>query len=798
MAPTSRTTADHGEPTLLMHPGPHRPAFVSFIALIASLLSCFSLTASYSNARAFRDLPTALTNIATQMSTTSSAAGLALFAVVFVIELLGWCLFMGTGRSAAISAAPIDAPASGNPTNRITSNFLRVPLPQPSRAIRTWAMTTGLAFALSLTIPAHYDAGRHAPPQATPTLPYVAPQYRTIWFHLFMLLRYAGFALLAIAAMTLLLTWATNAMARSAATTHAPVNPASPAGTANPAHPDTTDPAGTTGPSVAQIARNASSIPPRHHVLPGLFQRLSARNIAVTTALIAVCWLPWMILLWPVNIAADTIAQIMWVRSGYVWDPSSRAVDLGSTMNDQHPWLDTVIYGFFDRLGLTMGSERWGLYLLAALQTLAIAAALAVVLTYLGGVLRVPWQYCTAALAFVGLTPLFGRTAMAIVKDTTSMPFFLLLMVLMIEYVRRVRAGKRLGPWLIVGIVVLAVVCAETRKIAMEIIAASFIVFAVALRGRRLLSLSLAVTPVVLVSVITAIVFPLLHVAPGGRQEMISIPLQQTLYVVAKYDGYPSGMKPGDADGTTTTDAGAGPLLSSADRATVDAVNVCTTSQLRRYLLIEPQRNREIGSADTIKDRCYNRNATSGDAARFLLLWARLGVTHIGDYLHAVPWLRDPFTMSSYYDEGWYVRWGWESEHPQRVILPEYRSTDQGAQKSLPQRYGAAIYKTLAHMPGVSFLMSEATYVVFVPLTALALCCLAGAARRRNLVLFTPWALTILTLMLLPGHQTRYTWTLAFGAVIIAAIPLMRLDDVMPPHSTTQRNNTTQRNDDTA
>lgn len=709
----------------------------------------------------FRDLPTALTNIATQMGTTGSAAGLTLFAAVFVIEFLGWGLFMGAGKSAgddgtsidasSLSIAPSDSATTESPTRRIAPLAylpLRIPFPKPSRTTRAWATATGLAFALSLTIPAHYDAGRHAPPQATPTLPYVAPQYRTIWFHLFMLLRYAGFALLAIAAMTLLLAWATNAIGRMR-NNNGQYIPTS----ANPPQPSRL-----------------------RTFFPTLFQRLSIRNATITTGLIIVCWLPWMILLWPVNIAADTIAQIMWVRSGYVWDPSSRAVDLGSTMNDQHPWLDTVIYGFFDQLGLTMGSERWGLYLLAVLQTLAIAAALAVTLTYLGGVMRVPWQYCTAALAFVGLTPCFGRTAMAIVKDTTSMPFFLLLMVLMIEYVRRVRAGKRLGPWLIVGIVVLAVVCAETRKIAMEIIAASFLVFAVALRGRRLVSLSLAVIPVALVSVITAIVFPLLHVAPGGRQEMISIPLQQTLYVVAKYDGYPSGMQPADGNNNDTENTDTSSLLSADDRAVVDAVNVCTTSQLRRYLLIEPHRNREIGSADTIKDRCYDRNATTGDAARFLLLWARLGVTHVGDYLHAVPWLRDPFTMSSYYDEGWYVRWGWESEHPQRVILPEYHSTDRGAQKSLPQRYGAAIYKALAHMPGVSFLMSEATYVVFVPLTALALCCLAGADRQRNLVLLAPWVLTILTLMLLPGHQTRYTWTLAFGAVIVAAIPLMRLD----------------------
>ncbi|KAA8831175.1 hypothetical protein EMO89_03785 [Bifidobacterium tissieri] len=737
----SATTATGHTPFRI--PVPIPPARVVLPVLAASAISCFALTASYTDTKAFHDFPSALTDIATTMSATGSAAGLALLVAVFVIELAGWQAFAKTAR------------------------------------IREWAVGTGLVFALSLTIPAHYDGGRHAPPQATPTLPYVAPQYRTIWFHLFMALRYAGFALLAITAMAILLSWATRVMTRTAQERTAQERTAQEQ-TAQDSTQAITMPesTGITMPdsiTMVESAESAKSASLAATFLPRLFHTFSARNVAILFGMITVCWLPWMILLWPVNIAADTIAQIMWVRSGYVWDPSSRAVDLGSTMNDQHPWLDTVIYGFFDRLGLAMGSEQWGLYLLAVLQTLAIIAALAVVLSYLGGVMRVPWQYCAGALAFVGLTPCFGRTSMAIVKDTTSMPFFLLLMVLMIEYVRRIVAGERLGPWLIVGIVVLAVICAETRKIAMEIIAASFLVFAVALRGRRLISLSLAVIPVVLVSVITAIMFPLLHVAPGGRQEMISIPLQQTLYVVAKYDGYAPGMHPTDSTTDSTDGGSTKPLLSDDDRAVVDSVNMCTTSQLRRYLLIEPYRAHEIGSADTIKDLCYDHTATTADTARFLMLWARLGVTHIGDYLHAVPWLRDPFTMSSYYDEGWYVRWGWESENPQRFILPEYHSDDEGAEKSIPQQYGAAIYKTLAHMPGVSFLMSEATYAVFVPLTALALCCLAGAERRRNLVLFTPWALTILTLLLLPGHQTRYTWTLAFGAAIIAAIPLMRL-----------------------
>ena len=117
------------------------------------------------------------------------------------------------------------------------------------------------------------------------------------------------------------------------------------------------------------------------------------------------------------------------------------------------------------------------------------------------------------------------------------------------------------------------------------------------------------------------------------------------------------------------------------------------------------------------------------------------------------------------------MRWGWE-EKGSNMIMPEYASTWTSAEVSTPQKVGQFIYELWKNIPGVSLLLKENLYTVWVPLFVIALCCCLR--RGRNVAYAVPWLLTICSLMLLPGHQTRYTWTLAFGVALIAAIPLIR------------------------
>ena len=465
--------------------------------------------------------------------------------------------------------------------------------------------------------------------------------------------------------------------------------------------------------------------------LRNIFVQLNVRHWAVVTAFMLVLWIPWMIMVAPVNIAADTVAQLVWARGDHVaWDPSSRLDLPGYTMSDQHPWADTLIYGTFDKFGLMIGHEAVGLYLLALLQVVCTAGALSLLVCYMGAWHGVPWQVCSVGTVVYALVPCFGRLPMSVVKDSTFMPFFIAWLVLFVELLRRIRHGERIHPMLVAGLVTISVCCVLTKKTALYVIAISMIVALVVFRKRFVTLISLLLM-LGLFSGINSVAAEL-RIAPAGTQESIAITLQQTAYNLLQH----------------------GSEISDSDRAVIDAVYVCSEDQTRELFTKD--------GSDPIKDHCFNRDATTRDVLQYLLVWAKQGLMHPNTYVSAVPWLRNPLSMNTVYDEGFYVRWGWEDKGGSE-ILP------QAPEKSKQQKVGEKVYYALASMPVVGLLMTENWYVVWMPVLAVAACVVLQ--RRRNLWYATPLFLSMLTLLLSPAYQTRYSWSLLFGFFLLLALP---------------------------
>ena len=651
-------------------------------ALISALLAAFAFMAGYSNETVFATGTTTICDVASYLGVYGKGAGAALVALSFVIEILGLSVFMKVNRRQKI-----------------------------------WSAAVALLLALTLAIPIYNSSHSQATLDSAATPPYVSEQYRTKWFWIYSLMRYVGFAAFLLPVMAIVLTWAVNKLT----TSHKTDDSLSEHTVENP--------------------QNRVTV-----FLHWLYSRLHIGHAAIIGAIVFTLWLPWCISLWPANIAADTVAQLVWARTGQAWDPSSRMDLIGYALSDHHPWFDTLIYGFFDKLGLAMGSEAWGLWLLALIQTMSMAFVFGVVFNYLCAVFKLSWKFGAFFTLFTALVPVYGRLTAVVVKDMTALPFFLLFVVLFIEYVRRIRNRIHLSPWLLAGLVVVSVLCCLTRKINLEIIVIAFLLLAVVLR-RRLVSALLGIVIAVIMSIIPNIVYPALHIAPGGVQEMLAIPLQQSAMTLVKY----------------------GDKMSVQDREAIEAVFTCPTEDLSNLLNMATEDGREVVNADGIKDRCFDRTATKGELVRYLLVWLKQAFQHPKTYLNAVAWLRNPFLIGSVYDEGWYVRGGWP-EKGGNMILPQY---DEG-ERSKPQYYGSTFYTLASQMPGVSFLMTEGLYVSWVPLMTIALCCLTR--RYRNLTYMIPWLLSIGTLLMLPAPQTRYTWTLLFGTALIVAIPAIRDD----------------------
>ena len=475
--------------------------------------------------------------------------------------------------------------------------------------------------------------------------------------------------------------------------------------------------------------------------IKSVYCAFNIKSAAVIAFVILLCWIPWIVMMYPANIGPDTVAQLVWMRTGHAWDPSTRLDLSGYALSDQHPWFDSLIYGAFDKFGLWMGNEQLGLFLLSLFHALFLSFSFGVVLVYLSARVEVPVNLSIGLTVFVALVPVYGRLSMSVVKDLTFMPFYLLWLVMYIEYIRRTIGRIKVSSRFCCAFIILSILCMLTRKIAFYILLFCFLSLLIFVK-RKIVALLFMATIIAVQVLVPKIVFPILHVESAGTQEVIAIPLQQSAGILIEHEDE----------------------LSTNDKRQMLSVFSCSIGQMRRGISLD--------SADWIKDNCYNHESSKKDLAVFLKTWVKQSSRHARTCWRYTSWLSQPFYMNAnrFYDEGFFVHWGWEDRGGSE-ILSRYRPLEQ----SDNQKIGKAIYTTLEQLPVVGLLMSEATYVLWIPVISLCLCIVLK--RKTNVLVFIPFLMNMGTLIVSPAAQLRYSWSLLFGAVILIAMPFMRLKD---------------------
>ena len=472
-------------------------------------------------------------------------------------------------------------------------------------------------------------------------------------------------------------------------------------------------------------------------------------NVAALTVVILLAWLPVVALMYPFHIGPDTIAQLLWWEGYPVFDPSSREFIPGATMSDHHPVFDTVIYGAFYDAGKALGNPAWGMTALCWLQTIAMAAVFAYGCCWMRK-RGVPAALCFLALAFWSLNPTFPMLLEEVVKDITSMPFFVLWFFGFVDLVLivRDRAPVSLPRALLMG--ALTLLCSLTRKTLLYITVPSLaIVFVYALvkakkkpkEGGKMAPAARSVlvriaamggvTVLVMMVVLPKIVFPALGIISGGVQETIAVPIQQISRVVTV----------------------AGDDLSSDDREAISAV--LPYEELPS--LYDP------AIADPVKDS-WNRDATTGDAVRFLATWAELGFKYPGEYLKAAQYLYDYLFVGSYGNDIPVVWWGWE-DRGGADLFPGYA----GSVRTDGQEVLDHAVREVAWQGSLfgKYFFDIAVYALWAPLFSLLYC-----LRRNPLgaAMLLPVALSFAILFLVPASQPRYAFNFVFLCPAILGI----------------------------
>lgn len=352
----------------------------------------------------------------------------------------------------------------------------------------------------------------------------------------------------------------------------------------------------------ALLRRAHTAKPP---ALRGLNLAFTPRSVARATGVIVLLWLPWIAFAFPCYADWDSVWQLFQFATPAPVSYQPMGIDqvYNAQFIDHKPVFTTLVYGLFWRLGTLLGSQQLGFWLYATLLCLATAAALAAGCCY-GEKLGVPAPIRLACLLFVALMPAIPRNAVTLQNDMLFAPCFAVYFLCYVEFFRaRVQERALPARGYLVALALACALCVLTKKAGGWLMLLSAVSLICACSGQRVRTALTALAPWAVCAVLVpALVYPACGVVPGGKQEMLSLPLQQVATVYAE--------RPDD--------------LSAQERASIEAV----------LPVREAAEDLNPTLADPVKKR-FIQTATTGEIGAFLATWAALGARHPVIYTEA-------------------------------------------------------------------------------------------------------------------------------------------------------------------
>ena len=339
-------------------------------------------------------------------------------------------------------------------------------------------------------------------------------------------------------------------------------------------------------------------------------ERTSFLRVFLTIGgIFVLCWLPYMILMFPGSMNADTRDQVAQITGTSRFCFTARMIQQNTTgflWNNNHPVLFTWILQCFVRLGGALGSYSWGFELYAVLQSLGFSAAIAYLLTKLRSY-GFSQRLIGSFVIFFALNPLFPLWGMTIMKDV---PFAIALIFVTVWLYEMLSGRKETGikECMLFGGALLIQMLFRNNGFFMAVLAVPFL--AILLWKEKKKMLRLVGTFVLSIAVfkvgIGGILFPALGIGGGSSGEMFSIPFQQTARYIQEY-----------RDEVTKEE----------ENAILRVLNTGGTLE-EIAVLYEPYR------ADQVKAK-YNSAASGTDLKNYAIVWLKQFLKHPDVYVEA-------------------------------------------------------------------------------------------------------------------------------------------------------------------
>lgn len=333
----------------------------------------------------------------------------------------------------------------------------------------------------------------------------------------------------------------------------------------------------------------------------------------ISAGLFFIAFLPYFLIFYPGTSNEDTTLQIMQyfnVKS-YIHDMTPLRGDEVQYTN-HHPYIETLIFGGFAKLGLVLGDIRRGVALYIFLHMICTCLVFALGICYL---LRagVTLRRTVLVQGIVMILPIFPMYSICMIKDTIYSAFFFIMTLMIAEMVRtnfKVLKDMRF----LVAFSVNAFLFMMSKVYGKHVLICTVAVIVVVLlvRARKLSSsgslsgtarlLITTLIPLIIFRLYISVLLPALGVAPGGIQEALSVPFQQTARYVTEY----------------------GDEVTKKEKKAISAV--------LPYKKLAKLYNPEL--SDPVKNK-YNQDATKEDLKAYFKVWYKMGKKQPLCYLEA-------------------------------------------------------------------------------------------------------------------------------------------------------------------
>lgn len=457
-------------------------------------------------------------------------------------------------------------------------------------------------------------------------------------------------------------------------------------------------------------------------------------------AIMCVLWLPWVIANFPGGTYWDTYWQMWQVYPEAHPVPLIQWADVredtltDAWLVDHHPVLTTLLYGAAAWVSDQItGTWMVGVLVLSLAQVLAYAALFcwAVCCFRRWGV---PVPLRAFAFALFCLLPSFPVWADCVVKDSTFGLFFFPWFMMLADCLRTRGASLERGSSC-AGMVVLALMMCLTKKTGIFIVIATAVVLCWWFRHQWMDGLRTAFATfacqgvacfIVMCIVLPFAIFPLAHISPGGKQEVLGPLFQQTARYAQAHE------------------------LTEEEAAIIDAV--VDGERVQHHYDSDFQ--------DAVK-YYYRVDATPEELVRYLGLWVQHGLQDPEAYLASVAAIAGQYVAPTTYLNLRMVTVDTKLGEEKRPVLWNPPELD-GLRKGLDEGY-----KALASVPVVDLPFLTVTYVLWLP------CLLAFTWWRRRSwygLLLVPLVVVVAFCVIAPVFDARYAWPMLLAAPVIVSL----------------------------